>query len=208
MRYHVESEAMCTNENLNRKSGGGNPPLPTQNFLQHFGTCHVMVWTHHILSISQVYTWCIPSLNCHVTGTKMMQKVLSSFMSGIYFTLSYDIFMHGIYQVFTWYILFPISIYQEYTWYMTFLLAYTRYILGIIQVYTWWLVLWRRTWPHAARATGNHITVFTTLAHFTFAHVNANDGKPRFLHEQHTKRSIWVSTDNPYSTKAGILRRG
>ncbi len=35
-----------------------------------------------------------------------------------------------------------------------------------------------------------------------------NDGEPRFSHEQHTKRSIWVSTDNPYGTKAGILRRG
>jgi hypothetical protein len=35
-----------------------------------------------------------------------------------------------------------------------------------------------------------------------------NDGKPCFSHEQHTKRSIWVSTDNPYGTKAGILRRG
>ena len=35
-----------------------------------------------------------------------------------------------------------------------------------------------------------------------------NDGNPRFSHEQHTKRSIWVSTDDPCGTKAGILRRG
>ena len=64
---------------------------------------------------------------------------------------------------------------------MTFL-EYTRYMPGICQVYTWWLMLWRRTWPHAARATSNHITgpchycnslVFTTLAYFTLANVNA-----------------------------------
>ncbi len=64
---------------------------------------------------------------------------------------------------------------------MTFLLAYTRYIPDIYQVYTWWLMLLRRTWPHAARATSNHITGpchycnsfrFTTFAPFTFAHVN------------------------------------
>ena len=56
-------------------------------------------------------------------------------------------------------------------------------MLGIWQVYTWWLVLWRWTWPHAARATSNNITGpchyynsfrFTTFAHFTFAHVSVH----------------------------------
>ncbi len=119
----------------------------------------------------------------NVTGTEMSQKVLSRCMSGIYCMSSYERYMHVLYQVYTWYILFSISIYQVYTWYMTFLLAYTRYIPDIYQVYTWWLMLWRQTWPHAARATSNHITRpchycnsfrFTTFAHFTFAHVSVH----------------------------------
>ena len=61
------------------------------------------------------------------------------------------------------------------------LLEYSRYIPSIWQVYSWWLMLWGRTWSHAARATGNHITGpchycnsfrFTTLAHFTSVLVN------------------------------------
>ena len=80
----------------------------------------------------------------------------------------------GIYLIYT----FSISIYQAYTWYMTF-----WHLLGIWQVYTRWLVLWRWTWPHAARATSNHITGpchycnsfrFTTFAHFIFAHVSVH----------------------------------
>jgi hypothetical protein len=86
----------------------------------------------------------------------------------------YACYIPGIYLIYT----FSISIYQAYTWYMTF-----WHLLGIWQVYTRWLVLWRWTWPHAARATSNHITGpchycnsfrFTTFAHFTFAHVSVH----------------------------------
>ena len=93
---------------------------PTQNFLQHFGTCHVTVWTWYIPSINLVYTRYMLCPKRHVTGTDILQKVLSRCMSGIYCISSYERYMHVIYQVYTWYILFSISIYQVYTWYMTF----------------------------------------------------------------------------------------
>jgi hypothetical protein len=147
------------------------------------------IWRHTVYTWHtptqnfQVYTRYTPWPNRNVTGTEMSQKVLSRCMSGIYCMSSYERYMHVLYQVYTWYILFSISIYQVYTWYMTFLLAYTRYIPDIYQVYTWWLMLWRQTWPHAARATSNHITGpchycnsfrFITCAHFTFAHVSVH----------------------------------
>ena len=64
-------------------------------------------------SLDIVYTRAkyIPS---HVTGTEMSQKVLSRCMLGIYCISSYERYMHGIYQVYTWYILSMIS----YDWYM------------------------------------------------------------------------------------------
>ena len=80
-----------------------------------------------------------------------------------------------------------------------------RHIPGICQVYdryiyTWWLMLWRRTWSHAARATGNHITGpchycysfrFTTFAHFTFAHVNVYCP---FRHKERRKTPFFART--------------
>ncbi len=89
------------------------------------------IYTKYKLGIYLVYTMTKLSRDRY-------QNVAESFsrcMSGIYFTLSYDRFMHGIYQVYiyTWYILFSISIYQEYTWYMTFLL-YSRYMTSIYLV--------------------------------------------------------------------------
>jgi hypothetical protein len=74
---------------------------PTQNFLGHFGTCHVTVWTWYIPSIYLVYTRYMVCPYRNVTGTKMSQKVLSRCMSTIYLTSSYTRFMHGIYQVYT-----------------------------------------------------------------------------------------------------------
>ena len=93
--------------------------------------------------------------------------VYACFLPGIY--LIYTIFHYNISSIYLVYDIF-IGIYQ----------VFTRYMPSIYQVYTWWLVLWRRTWPHAARATSNHITCchywdsfrFTTFAHFTFAHMN------------------------------------
>jgi hypothetical protein len=120
-------------------------------------------------------------------------------MSGIYCISSYERFMHGIYLVYTWYILFLISIFQVYTWYMTFL-------IGIYQVYIYTrLVLWRRTWPHAAIATSNHITGpchycnsvrFATFAHFTIAHVNVYCP---FRHKERQKTPFFARTAHKLS---------
>jgi hypothetical protein len=73
-------------------------------------------------------------------------------------------------------------------------------MLGIWQVYTRWLVLWRWTWPHAARASSNHITGpchhcnsfrFTTFAHFTFAHVSVHCP---FRHKERRETPLFART--------------
>jgi hypothetical protein len=131
------------------------------------------------------YTWYKPSIFHDHTDTWLVPKCPRKFWVGVWqvytvhghmkgICMLYTRYMHVIYLIYT----FSISIYQAYTWYMTF-----WHLLGIWQVYTRWLVLWRWTWPHAARATSNHITGpchycnsfrFTTFAHFTFAHVSVH----------------------------------
>ena len=154
----------------------------------------------------------------------MSQKVLTRCMTGIYLRSSYDRFMHGIYQVYTMYILLSIRIYPVYTWYMTFYWHIPR----IYQVYDRYIP---GGWccggghgpmppePPAITSPGLVITVILfdspplhilLLFWWTCTALldTKNAGKPCFSHEQHTKRSIWVSTDDPYGVKAGILRRG
>jgi hypothetical protein len=70
--------------------------------------------TWYIPSIYLVYSRYILCPYRNVTGTKMLQKVLSRCLSGINLRTSYERFMHDIYHVYTWYILSMIS----YDWYM------------------------------------------------------------------------------------------
>ncbi len=136
----------------------------------------------------------------------------------------YACFIPGIYLTY----IISISIFQVYTWYMAFLLAYTRYLLGICWVYAKYIP---GGWccggghdplpPEPPAITSPGLVITVILLDSPPLHIllllmwmctallyTKNDGKPRFSHEQHTKGSIWVSTDNPYGTKAGILRRG
>jgi len=146
----------------------------------------------HVYAIYQAYTWYKYRSIVYIRYIPGIKHAYTFHMTtySIYLTYTYSKLSatfryqsrYGLVMEYTWYI--PgISIYQVYTWYMTFLLAYTRYIPDIYQVYTWWLMLWRQTWPHAARATSNHITGpchycnsfrFITCAHFTFAHVSVH----------------------------------
>ena len=118
--------------------------IPTQNFLGHFGTCHVTVWSWYIPSIYLVYTWYILWPYRNVTGTEMSEKVLGRYMSGIYCISSYKRFIHVLYQVYTWYMLFIDSLYQVYAWYTSIayscshwtshfsMMSYTRYIFSTL----------------------------------------------------------------------------
>ena len=109
----------------------------------------------------------------NVTGTKMLQKVLSRCMSGIYCMSSYERFMHGIYQIYTWYILFMNSIYQVYAWYMFKTVMFTwnmftwnlSFVNDVIYlVYTWFTSLIHMVYIRFLDFVGS-ITVAPTPSH-------------------------------------------
>jgi hypothetical protein len=57
-------------------------------------------WYLSHCGMTMVYSWFMPWPYRNVTGTKMMQKVLSRCIPGIYCMSSYERFLHVLYQVY------------------------------------------------------------------------------------------------------------